>query len=157
MVATISFAQSVTNIFENSDILVTNIYSDIHQHKFFFYKYSSVSNTSNFFCRSGRLHFFIQIYLNIHFHSFSFLLQEWTVATHVDALREASPPALSMYFLFLFCTKYFLFLFCTKFLFFLAPSTFFFLFFFHQVLFSFLLLHQVLNFFFFFALSTFSS
>ena len=42
--------QSVTNIFEYSNILVTNIYSDIHSYQFFFYEYVRTFVRVKFVC-----------------------------------------------------------------------------------------------------------
>ena len=42
--------QSVTNIFEYSNILVTNIYSDIRSYQFFFYKYIQTFICVQFVC-----------------------------------------------------------------------------------------------------------
>ena len=42
--------QSVTNIFEYSNILVTNIYSDIRSYQFFFYKYIRTFIRIKFVC-----------------------------------------------------------------------------------------------------------
>ena len=42
--------QSVTNIFEYSNILVTNIYSDIHSYQFFFYEYIRTFVRVKFVC-----------------------------------------------------------------------------------------------------------
>ena len=42
--------QSVTNIFEYSNILVTNIYSDIRSYQFFFYEYIRTFVRVKFVC-----------------------------------------------------------------------------------------------------------
>ena len=42
--------QSVTNIFEYSNIFVTNIYSDIHSNQFFFYEYIQTFVRVKFVC-----------------------------------------------------------------------------------------------------------
>ena len=42
--------QSVTNIFEYSNILVTNIYSDIRSYQFFFYEYIQTFVRVKFVC-----------------------------------------------------------------------------------------------------------
>ena len=45
-----SLEQSVANIFEYSNILVTNIYSDIRSYQFFFYEYIQTFVRVKFVC-----------------------------------------------------------------------------------------------------------
>ena len=59
--ATINVALSVTNIFEYSNILVTNIYSDIRSYQIFFYEYIQTFIRIKFVCTNIFEHSFVSV------------------------------------------------------------------------------------------------
>ena len=72
--------QSVTNIFEYSNILVTNIYSDIRSYQFFFYEYIRTFVCVKFVCTNIFGHLLVRPileYIQI-FVQFSIRIFIWT-------------------------------------------------------------------------------